>query len=415
MRNGFLVDGEQLIDSSVSIASDVWSIADLPTDSIKFGLGSSNMEMRNGIPPLQTFQQTAGIFGIGFEGISSINCGSFSLPGAHCSNIEQLLLKVISNAQTNQSIQSDQWRVALDFNLYGRSYMSLGGVNVSYSDAIVWSEFGTQRKFRAFHNFHVFNPKICGQDLFGGKTNSWLVEIDTESSCLGLPTEFFDVLVTWLPLNCTRGSNSEGRSVRVCFVLPQYSGERVSLPILQFSLNQEGSSLLMLPLEDLILPSVFTINGQNRLCLVEKYAFAQAGIPNIYKRITLGSRAISSLYTVLDFNTTRVGLTQAIRNRRTNSFYNGTRSIPPAEWKTDSRCSVSVKSTCSEHQIYNGYLNLCENIKCSEYLLYQFDSDSGKCRMHPFYQFVLFVGVGILTLLEIIVYLVGTKEILGIL
>ena len=76
----------------------------------------------------------------------------------------------------------------------------------SYRDRLVWSYPGSV-SLAGYHSFALFDLSVCGVNLQqaalgdGGQPVSAVV--DTGSSCLSLPAELFDALVSWLPVACS--------------------------------------------------------------------------------------------------------------------------------------------------------------------------------------------------------------------
>lgn len=62
-------------------------------------------------------------------------------------------------------------------------------------------------------------------------SSSWHVLIDTGSSCLGLPAEFYDMVISWLPLRCNLGRYDA--LPNVCYITEDV---RPVLPTLSFKL-----------------------------------------------------------------------------------------------------------------------------------------------------------------------------------
>jgi hypothetical protein len=101
-----------------------------------------------------------------------------------------------------------------------------------YRSRLVWSDGPVSSDLLSgYHSFRVYHLKICGVDMFRNLTSSWHALVDTGSSCLGLPAEFFDMLVSWVPLQCDLG-RSDGLP-HVCYLMPEV---KPVLPTLSFKL-----------------------------------------------------------------------------------------------------------------------------------------------------------------------------------
>ena len=66
--------------------------------------------------------------------------------------------------------------------------------------------------------------------------SSWHALVDSGSSCLGLPAEFFDMVLSWLPLRCNLGRYDS--LPNVCYITEDV---RQVLPTLSFKLADVSS------------------------------------------------------------------------------------------------------------------------------------------------------------------------------
>jgi hypothetical protein len=365
----FNVDNEVLYDGNASAGLDLleFPMLSLPANKkqmmVNLALGSTSMQMHNLIPALHSFGQSGGIFGIGYEGISGFSCAGSGGRPSKCLNIEKFMMRLFPN----ETIPEDQYIVGMNFDPYGPSWADIGGASSTYRNNISWGELGSTQ-LRLFHGFQMYHPQICGVDILSEFASSWGVELDTESSCLGLPTEFFDVIMSHVQASCVNGSTLDGFSSRTCYV----NSNQKEFPVITFSMDDAQSSTLYIAIEDLILPSQFDSQGGRRLCIVEKYPLAQSNIAYPNKRIIFGAKALSSVYTLLDFNHTRVGFSQGIRARQTSTSLANSKL----------NCAIPLtEASCGVGQVLNKYLNKCEPKVCSNYYLYDVDMKTGNCKI----------------------------------
>lgn len=132
--------------------------------------------------------------------------------------------------------------------------------SAAYRKRIQWSN-GPSILNADFHRFTIESLSLCGVDLFSNYTDSWNALVDTASSCLRLPAEFFDMVMSWIPAECTDESvSSSSIPQRTCY-LP--AGAPLVLPELVFSLGP-NADVIHLPLIDLLLPFNPSKDGRHK-------------------------------------------------------------------------------------------------------------------------------------------------------
>lgn len=77
----------------------------------------------------------------------------------------------------------------------------------------------------------VLHPSFFPRHSAVPASSSWHVLVDTGSSCLGLPAEFYDMVISWLPLRCNLGRYDS--LPNVCYISDDV---RPVLPTLSFKL-----------------------------------------------------------------------------------------------------------------------------------------------------------------------------------
>jgi hypothetical protein len=104
----------------------------------------------------------------------------------------------------------------------------------------VWSYPGSV-SLAGYHSFALFDLSVCGVSLqqaaFGDSQQPVSAVVDTGSSCLSLPAELFDALVSWLPVSCSdsadglqQGDSSAGSLGGNAFPPVAQSGQFASSP-----------------------------------------------------------------------------------------------------------------------------------------------------------------------------------------
>jgi hypothetical protein len=318
-------------------------------------------ETGNPGPSLHTFGKIAGMLGTGLLTDSISSCFN----GGRCTSFERFLAY-------NGSYMKPSGPLIATINLESMK-LELGG-SLFPSEDIIWSE-KAPNKSRDYFVFPVFQLQACGVPLFGDYTRSWSAIIDTGASCLGLPKDFFEILIKRIPVTCQRSREGYAGG---CFLNEGVTG---SLPLLTFRVSDSGD-LLSLSLDDLILPG-----SDRRICIVSSGPpFADdSKFADFTKTISLGTMALKSLQTVLNFETAQVGFVQT--RVYTTSFMN-----------------CLERPECKPWQVYHPDLNACRNYDCDSFLFFSFDETTNTCRV----QFIARIGLGIviasLVILEVVVF-----------
>eukprot|EP00457_Paulinella_chromatophora_P005756 gb/GEZN01005773.1/.p1 GENE.gb/GEZN01005773.1/~~gb/GEZN01005773.1/.p1 ORF type:complete len:577 (-),score=62.74 gb/GEZN01005773.1/:24-1592(-) len=194
--------------------------------------------------------------------------------------------------------------------------------------------------------------------------------IDTAASCLTLPMELFDAVVSWLPIWCAWSIQAEIYSVEECAVLLEstkfyYDQMQPEIfPTLSFQLSPQGE-VLYLPLHYLLLPvSTPAVNPNIKqtpgkpLCLVRGRSLQSDA------RVYFGAMALSPFFVSLAMPTHQVGL--ANKAAFSPSF---------------SQCKP--KLTCMGMQVHNPDYNVCVDPPCLTFYFYSFSSVDKMCVLRP--------------------------------
>ena len=107
-----------------------------------------------------------------------------------------------------------------------------GGVSEYWRSKLIWSNGPVTDVLSDYHSFRLFHFKICGVDMFQNLTTTWHALVDTGASCLGLPAEFFDMVISWLPMRCALGKIDN--IPRLCYLSTEVRTS--SLPTISFKL-----------------------------------------------------------------------------------------------------------------------------------------------------------------------------------
>lgn len=226
-----------------------------------------------------------------------------------------------------------------------------------YRDQLVWST-GPSTLLTGFHSFDIYELKICGVNMFQNLTSSWHALVDTGSSCLGLPAEFFDMVISWLPMTCNLG-RVDGLP-HVCYLSGDVK-QRV-LPTLSFKLAAGGSDLFI-NLSDLLFnQGAAGVDPANyRFCLYRSSSLTQGA--NQGNSIAFGGRVIKQFFAAFDMSAEgKVG------------FAN---KLPLVE----SRVQCAARVMCDGMEVHYDQLNICLPPPCSDYYFFELDESSKQCKL----------------------------------
>lgn len=236
------------------------------------------------------------------------------------------------------------------------SRLWIGGIDEEYRDRLVWGGPDSI----AYHTFMIRELKVCGVDLIDNFTDySFHGLVDTGASCLGLPQELFDSLISWLPVVChTRTFLTGGLRQDVqCVLKPDVP---TVLPTLTFIMSpatgrDNDHTPLHLPLEDLLIGRQLCLRRTD--AVVPGVGVVSFGISTI----SFGNRALRSLFTVFHGPTAQM----AMANKN------------PQQTSSDIQCVP--RTVCKGMQEAYTALNQCVDPPCSDYYFFEFDDDEKVC------------------------------------
>jgi len=261
----------------------------------------------------------------------------------------------------------------------GQSRIDLYGIDERYREHLTFGSPDVRRQ--GLHQFKLETLSVCGVDMLedynmkGGRVG-WNAIVDTGASCLGLPGDFFDMLVTWLPVECDNiifSTDGEYYPQTGGCSLP-YLNEGVNetdLPTLTFTITPGGPKLY-LPLADLVIdPSLLSHHrGQpptlrRQLCITRFMPIEDAYRTGTldYLFVSFGTRAIRSLYTVFYMEGHRVGMANKEHNR------------------APSNAQCAPRKVCAGMQSAYKQYNVCLNPPCEDYYMFVFDDETKSCKL----------------------------------
>lgn len=243
---------------------------------------------------------------------------------------------------------------SLDLNPEGKeSRMLIGGIDEAYRNRLIWGV----ADYSPFHTFLVRDLRVCGVSLVDNFTDyAFRGLVDTGSTCLGLPAEIFDSLMSWLPVRCDGRAFQPGfRTDMECSLLPDVP---TVLPTLSFTMAVGGapSPALHIPLEDLLL--------ENRsLCIRRMGAIVPSDGSISFGLIDLafGNRVLHSLFTTFYVPTGQL----AMANKNPDQTVSNIQCIP--------------RTICKGMQTAYTAYNQCVDPFCDEYYFFALDNDSKMC------------------------------------
>lgn len=359
------------------------------------------------------WERTDGMLGLAFASASVL---AFTQGRAQSS-----FMQLVSNGDSTVTTPI----FSLDF---GGNALHLGGVSELYRSRLSWSA-GPADLLTGYHSFSVYHLSLCGVDMFQNLTSSWHAMVDTGSSCLGLPAEFFDMLISWLPLRCNLGLY-DGQP-HVCYITADIQN-RNKLPTLSFRMADRGQEIyidlaqLLFQQQTLMRICVFrlgTIVGSvtqphslvPTVCFV---CFARASTrsqahalegevspltgslfvlccwcalfvlslpsgPNRENGIVFGSSVLAQLYAAFDMRTpSRV----AFANRDASA--------------KESRVQCAARVLCTGMQVHYDPLNLCLRPPCEDYYFFDYDAEHKVCTLNTGFHILCGVLIGTFILLE---------------
>ncbi|KAK1937435.1 erythrocyte membrane-associated antigen [Babesia divergens] len=278
--------------------------------------------------------------------------GMFGLAGGSISCREKCLW--------TQLLQMYDGFYVLDFNGDGNlardtNTVALNGIHMGREHAknndVIWAE---KRQVGgmftdALAGFSVYGMSACGVNLFGRMSNYWHAEVDVSSQCLVLPKSFWISLMSQLPIieDCYTGD-----APRRCRL---NRGGITQLPVLEFGLEQQGSSkILRIPLENLLLDNTET----PELCIVPDETVSSTTAFADNPSIKFGYKVLESLNVIVDTHGHRVGFIHKNKVETNNEI-----------------CAQRVE--CIGDQNYIPELNYCMQPFCNIWLFKRLDETTG--------------------------------------
>jgi len=290
-------------------------------------------------------------------------------------------------------------RFALDLNVPPEpSFMDVNEVNSIWNSSLVkanwfgWIE-GSVSSFK-YYRFDMFDLEICGMSFYLAHPSSSFVShypamVDTGASCLGLPHDFYEMLLAYAPFSC------DNSTLTHCTLDAGVTGQ---LPPLSFKLHQDGEKFYI-PLENLIIDK----EGENKLCIYDinmnsremtsgdNSPFYSPWEPkdNSGFTIAIGTRPLLSLYA--QFDVTHKLASGAYQPQM--AFAN---KLDPSTL-SDENCIPRAK--CVGDQTFNNITNKCEEPPCSDFYFYELDVGTRTCVLSAhFTEVVIIVSVVVLLL-----------------
>eukprot|EP00494_Astrolonche_serrata_P030563 UN30831 len=264
-----------------------------------------------------------------FVGVGEPIIGNTSLdvqhPDAWADGILGMALpSITSNSKRTKNsfwevVDSDFGHYALDFNVPPKpSFWDINHINPEYEDKLLQGASVTfEESSKRYTRFDMFDLTLCDVYLFGEYSSRSPAMIDTGASCLGLPTEIFNVLFNWVPNECEFNGIDFANEGDVCYLPDDFVG---TLPPLKFRLTQDGPWLYM-PLDTLIVPN--RKDGRRKYCIQDRGPWEDAETENKMNsnnEISFGSRAIIAFYTAIDMQNKTVRLANKMEDMVTEEF-----------------------------------------------------------------------------------------------
>jgi len=292
---------------------------------------------------------------------------------------------------------------------YFNNRLLLGGIDETWRDSLLWS-YPAAITLNSYHSFLLWDLSVCGVNLQSQLLNSNIQPlsaiIDTGSTCLSLPAELFDSLITWIPVTCSDspdglqpsdeqvinnktniygGANNDPESrlgsasnsnininphIRYCWLATDLT--TISLPSITFRLSASNINYadndgrqpqkIIISLNDLLSSTQksSSLLQPQRLCLVRTDTINSPG-----NFISFGSRVLTSIITVYSLATHQIGMMNY-----------------PATIRTPSNNSCIVPIKCVGQQSHNKVYNFCVEPNCSDYYFFTLNKSTHSCQLN---------------------------------
>mmetsp|Transcript_4288 Transcript_4288/g.12488 ORF Transcript_4288/g.12488 Transcript_4288/m.12488 type:complete len:593 (-) Transcript_4288:121-1899(-) len=312
------------------------------------------------------------------------------------------------------------------------SWLDLGGfdANATADGGLHWSEKPISEM--TYHMFRVFSPRICGTPLFSNRWNNWPAVLDTGATCLRLPAEFFDTLVSFVDVShCIyEEPNEKPRAVpdeedilqqpqenriwdnAMCWV---HEDVAANLPTLTFKLSGTQEEDLRLDLSNLVLWDTpeLTLNSTRgrHLPLCVHRGKSRDVLFNVQdavvEEIVFGSMAIRDAFYVAIDAGHKVGMANydgvcPDRRRRLAESGGSNDGSDGSEPELEEGCRA--QPTCVGAQSYDTALNWCDRPRCQDYWFLEVDEDTQTCKPNESAFWVLVVTACFLAATDIVVF-----------
>lgn len=298
--------------------------------------------------------------------------------------------------------------------------------------SIYWSE-PKQSGFvydDALSLFQIYNFEICGSNIMENISSNWLAALDLSSTCLSLPPFLFARLMSWLPLDCPEYSinndkleldKSKENYSQNNELLP-YSSlcivKKKPLPVISFWLSQTDSNDGKVePIKIFLDDYIIHFNNIDYLCVINstlgtfgKINYIPYSEGNSYNYFTpyysssntplilLGSLFLKSYGIVIDNNSGKVGFYPKYKYKGYNSN--------TIEHSVNSNCAPKKECLLENGFKYDSSINECIPPNCSDWLLYEFNTETNTCELNSIFPLVLAFIIVLFTFFEIhIMYL----------
>lgn len=271
------------------------------------------------------------------------------------------------------------------------SSMEMGDVKKEFADSIKWTYSpsappSSSPSSSIPHQFFLEGFHFCDNAVSGNYSMNWIVVVNTGSSCLELPSEFYDSFVSWF-------DNST------------IFNDRDDLPAFSFNVSVDGSDRYYIPLGDLLVtassieqevgaPYVQIANEKEemRVCVLRGSNIENKD-KEIYSSppvITFGSLVLQSLYFSADYASHRVG----IANKLSDDYRRR------LDMNNEEGCYPST--VCIEDQIFVPSNNNCRDFSCNKYYFMQSGGDTNACQYNTSNLIGGLIFVLLIALLEIV-------------
>jgi len=307
---------------------------------------------------------------------------------------------------TSRSRTSSIWEItdeevetfALDLNVPPEpSFIDVNEVNSIWNSSLVkanWFGWMESQNYK-YYRFDMIDLEICGMPLYLAHPSSSYVShypamVDTGASCLGLPHDFYQMLLAYAPFSC------DNSTLTHCTLDAGVTGK---LPPLSFKLQQDGEKFYI-PLENLVIDE----DGENKLCIYDINMDSRL-LPgddeytwhpwepkdNKYFSIAMGTRPLLSLYAHFD-----------LTHRRYDTHFD----VPQMAFanKVDARSLSNVncvpRAKCVGDQTFNNITNSCEEPPCNDYYFYKLDDGTHTCVLSGHFSQVVIIMSVVVLLLE---------------